>query len=138
MRKPRLLPPMPRRQPDFSLAIVNIVLLLVFFFLITGSLVQQGETEVDLAETSDLPLERLPRPLLLIDSVGAMALDGVSVTEDTLSAALDPERPEALYLLADAGLPADRLLALTARSDLKGISMRLVTLHIRPATGQVP
>ncbi len=132
MHKPRLLPPAPRRQPDFSLAIVNIVLLLVFFFLITGSLVQQGETEVDLAETSALPLERLPRPLLLIDAAGAMALDGQGVTADGLAAALGPDRPEALYLLADAGLPADRLLGLTARPDLAGISLRLVTLHRRP------
>lgn len=138
MQKARLLPPTPRRQPDFSLAIVNIVLLLVFFFLITGSLVQQGETEVDLAETSDLPLERLPRPLLLIDAGGAMALDGVAVTEDTLAETLAPDRPEALYLLADSGLQADRLLSLTARPDLAGISMRLVTLHVRPGPRQEP
>ncbi|WP_323007008.1 ExbD/TolR family protein [Pseudorhodobacter sp.] len=132
MRTARLVPSRPRRQPDFSLAIVNIVLLLVFFFLITGSLVQQGETSVNLAETSDLPLERLPRPLLLIDPQGAMALDGVPVTADQIAATFGGARPEALYLLADGGLSADRLMALTTRADLIGISMRLITLHIRP------
>lgn len=136
MRQARLAPTRPRRQPDFSLAIVNIVLLLVFFFLITGSLVQQGETNVDLAETSDLPLERLPRPLLLIDKQGDMALDGQAVTADQIASQFVEERPEAIYLLADSKLSADRLMAFTTRPDLAGISMRLITLHIRPERGQ--
>lgn len=132
MKQARLIKNRSSWQPDFSLAIVNIVLLLVFFFLITGSLVQQGETSVDLAETSDLPLERLPRPLLLIDKQGDMALDGVSVNADEIVAHLGAERPEAIYLLVDHALSADRLMALTTRPDLVGISMRLITLHIRP------
>lgn len=126
----KLAPTRLRHRPDFSLAIVNIVLLLVFFFLITGSLVQQGETTVDLAETSNLPLERLPRPLLLIDRDGAMALDGVAVAADAIAAKV--AGGDALYLLADAKLPADKLMVLTTRPDLAGVSMRLVTLHIRP------
>ncbi|MDN5786749.1 biopolymer transporter ExbD [Pseudorhodobacter sp.] len=131
MRKARLSPNHTRQRPDFSLAIVNIVLLLVFFFLITGSLVQQGETSVDLAATTELPLERLPRPLLLVDAQGAMALDGVAVTADTLAGLLGPQMPEALYLLADKGLSADLLMALTTRPDLAAVSMRLITLHER-------
>ena len=130
----KLAPTRPRHRPDFSLAIVNIVLLLVFFFLITGSLVQQGETTVDLAETSNLPLERLPRPLLLIDRDGAMALDGVAVAADAVAA--EVAGADALYILADAKLPADKLMALTTRPDLAGVSMRLVTLHIR--SGDAP
>ncbi len=132
MRAARLSPNRPRRQPDFSLAIVNIVLLLVFFFLITGSLVQTGETSVDLAETSNLPLERLPRPLLLIDRQGDMALDGQAVLAEGVAVALGQALPEALYVLADSNLPADQLMALTTRPDLQGVSLRLVTLHIRP------
>jgi biopolymer transport protein ExbD len=135
MRHARLLPPKRRKEADFSLAIVNIVLLLVFFFLITGSLVQNGETQVNLAETSELPLERLPRPLLLIDAQGKMALDGVPLVADQIVAGLGPEMPEALYLLADSGLAADRLMALTTRPDLAGVAMRLITLHIRKEGG---
>ncbi|MDG1281324.1 MAG: biopolymer transporter ExbD [Pseudorhodobacter sp.] len=131
MRKARLLPPPRRKEADFSLAIVNIVLLLVFFFLITGSLVQNGEIEIDLAETAELPLERLPRPLLLIDATGAMALDGVPLQADQIAASLGETLPEALYLLADGGLSADRLMALTTRPDLAGLSLRLITLHVR-------
>ncbi|QYK41015.1 MAG: biopolymer transporter ExbD [Paracoccaceae bacterium] len=129
MPRPMLLPPPRRRAADFSLAIVNIVLLLVFFFVITGSLVQRGETRVDLARTSELPLERLPRPLLLIDAQGGMAVDGVEVTADTLAAALSDPPPPALHVLADATLPAEVLLRLTMRPDLAPVALRLVTLH---------
>jgi biopolymer transport protein ExbD len=138
MPRPLLLPP-PRRKPaDFSLAIVNIVLLLVFFFVITGSLVQQGETRVDLARTSDLPLDRLPRPLLLIDAQGRMALDGVEVRADDIAARLPVPLPPAIYLLADARLAAEDLLRLTVRPDLAGVSLRLVTLHDSAFGGGAP
>lgn len=138
MTRPLLLPPARHRRPDFSLAIVNIVLLLVFFFVITGSLVQQGETRVDLARTSDLPLDRLPRPLLLIDAQGAMALDGVAVTADDIAARLPQPFPPALYLLADARLAAEDLLRLTQRTDLAGVALRLVTLHDSALAGAAP
>jgi len=132
MRRGSVLPPpRKRRQADFSLAIVNIVLLLVFFFLITGSMVQTGEAEVDLARTSELPLDRLPRPLLLIDQDGQLALDGTALAGDGLAAALQDDPSETLYVLADRNLPADRLLALVHRPELVAISVQLVTLHMR-------
>jgi biopolymer transport protein ExbD len=125
-----MLPPPPRRRPpDFSLTIVNIVLLLVFFFIVTGSLVQRGETRVDLARTSELPLDRLPRPLLLIDAQGAMALDGVPVTDGEIAAGLGDPLPAVLHVLADAALPASALLDLSLRDDLGAVALRLVTLH---------
>jgi biopolymer transport protein ExbD len=132
MARARMLPPPKRRRAaDFSLAIVNIVLLLVFFFLITGSLVQNGETTVDLAHTSDLPLERLPRPLLLVDRDGNLALDGVPLPVEDLAGALSVEAAPALYVLADHALTADALLRLVQRPDLAGLPVRLVTLHVR-------
>jgi len=132
MARARMLPPPKRRHPaDFSLAIVNIVLLLVFFFLITGSLVQNGETNVDLAHTSDLPLERLPRPLLLVDRDGNMALDGVPLPVTALADALHSGQAQALYVLADHALSADTLLKLVQRPDMADLPVRLVTLHVR-------
>jgi biopolymer transport protein ExbD len=132
MARAPLLPPARRPPPaDFALAIVNLVLLLVFFFMLTGSLVSREEVEVDLARTQDLPLDRLPRPLLLIDRAGNMALEGVAVPAEGLAGAL--EGAAVVNVLADAALPADRLFALVARPDLAGVAVRLVTLHERRA-----
>jgi biopolymer transport protein ExbD len=135
MARSRILSPPPRRrQADFSLATVNIVLLLVFFFLITGSMVQTGEADVDLARTSELPLERLPRPLLLIDENGNEALDGTPLAAGELGPALAEQSAGVLYVLADRDLPADRLLGLLQRPELAGIGLQLVTLHTRGAS----
>src|SRR5690606_36275072 len=56
-------PPRRRRKPDFSLTTVNIVFLLLLFYLATGSLIKKSELETDIPVTEELPLERLPRPL---------------------------------------------------------------------------
>ena len=67
-QKRKTLPKTARKIPlDFSLTTVNIVLLLIFFFLVSGSLIETEELSVDLAQTTELPLDRLPRPLLLMD-----------------------------------------------------------------------
>lgn len=131
--KRNTLPRITRKLPlDFSLTTVNIVLLLIFFFLVSGSLVETEELQVDLAETADLPLDRLPRPLLLMDVDDKLSLDGEPVTSDTLSDTLAPllaEDAPRLHILADRDVPAGTLVALIQRPDLAGIEIKLVTLR---------
>ncbi|MEM6636309.1 MAG: biopolymer transporter ExbD [Pseudomonadota bacterium] len=125
---------------DFSLAIVNIVLLLVFFFLITGTLVDSDELIVDLAETEQLPLDRLPRPLLVMLPGGAWSLDGNSISKADLAAALlsddaDGDGP-VLHLLPDKDLPASEILSLLGDPALQDVAVKLVTLRVVPEAGQ--
>ncbi len=132
-QKRKTLPKTARKIPlDFSLTTVNIVLLLIFFFLASGSLIETEELSVDLAQTTELPLDRLPRPLLLMDVGDKFLLDGSPITPDTLLTALTPllntDRPR-LHILADRDVPAGALVALIQRSDLQGIEIKLVTLR---------
>ncbi|MGR3795333.1 biopolymer transporter ExbD [Vannielia sp. SX4] len=121
-----------RRRPDFGLAQVNIVLLLVLFFLVVGTIVETDELAVELSETTDLPLERLPRPLLLIDGEGNWALDGAAMAEADVVEALripPPEgQPNAVYILAPRDMPADRLLRTMQVLLPAGRTVKLVTL----------
>lgn len=131
--KRNTLPKTARKIPlDFSLTTVNIVLLLIFFFLVSGSLIETEELSVDLAQTSELPLDRLPRPLLLMDVGDKLKLNGDPVTFDTLRASLTPllnaDRPR-LHILADRDVPASALVSLIQRADLQGIEIKLVTLR---------
>ncbi|WP_281859068.1 ExbD/TolR family protein [Litoreibacter halocynthiae] len=131
--KRNTLPQTSRKIPlDFSLTTVNIVLLLIFFFLVSGSLVETEELTVDLAQTSELPLDRLPRPLLLMDVGDKLQLNGNPVTAETLLPALTPllkaDAPR-LHILADRDVPAGALVSLIQRSDLQGIEIKLVTLR---------
>ena len=124
----RLLPPKAARQPvDTSLAIVNIVLLLIFFFLATGSLMNSPNFGVALAETSELPIDLLPQPILILEP-GGYALNGEPIEPDALAAALvdDP----ILHVLVDRDAPAGALLELMGRDDLFATEIRLVTLHL--------
>ena len=52
-----------KAQLDSSLAMVNIVLLLIFFFIASGSLLASREVTVQLPLTSQLSLDALPQPL---------------------------------------------------------------------------
>lgn len=129
----RVLPPrVPRHGVDTSLAIVNIVLLLIFFFLATGSLMNSPNFGVALAETSELPIDLLPQPILILEA-GGYALNGEAIEPDALAAALidDP----VLHVLVDRDAPATALLELMAREDLFATEIRLVTLHLSNVGG---
>lgn len=126
----RLAPAHPRPQPDFGLAQVNIVLLLVLFFLVVGTIVETDEMQVDLSQTQDLPLERLPRPLLLINQTGDWALDGAPLSQPEVIAALSaqPDSVTTVHILAPKDMPADLLLLAMQRLQVTGLGVTLVTL----------
>ncbi|MFL4472324.1 ExbD/TolR family protein [Tateyamaria armeniaca] len=89
MSKTRLPEPHTPKAIDSSLAIVNIVLLLIFFFLATGTLISSDSVEIDLPETTELPLDLLPKPLLTVDANAAMTLDGIPLESGTLGRGAD-------------------------------------------------
>lgn len=127
MPKPRLPAPRGAKAIDSSLAIVNIVLLMIFFFLATGSLISSDSVEIDLPETTQLPLDLLPKPLLTVDADAAMTLDGIPLEQGTLAAAL-LDFPT-LHVLADRNLGANALLDLLDAEQLIAVNVKLVTLH---------
>jgi biopolymer transport protein ExbD len=129
-----------RTRPDFSLTIINIVFLLLLFYLATGSLIKQNELMADIPFTKDMPLERLPRPLLLATADGTLFLDGREIALDAVrptAPAVVGDRPH-LNVLAERTLPADRLLAILAEVQAGGVSARLVTLRAPPEKGAAP
>lgn len=125
-----------RRKPDFSLSTVNIVLLLVLFFLIVGAPADQAERQIDLPITRDLPLDVLPRPLLLIEQGSdALVLDGVVVSRDALVQTVSEGGLEQLYLLVSREHPAQAVLDLTADLSNAGAEIVMVTLRLSPQEG---
>lgn len=128
--------PLPREHEkselDVSLAIVNIVLLLIFFFLATGRLLNPVGPEVDLADTTELPLDQLPSPILVVMDDGSWQLDGQDVAPDFLAIALDSlEQPVTLHLLLDRAAPANSMISVLNLPELAEREVKLVTLHRR-------
>ena len=125
-------PPDPIR-PDIPLFIVNIVLLLILFFLATGQITNGTPVEVRLAETTELPREHLPKPLLEIGPTGTLTRDGAPVAETALAEAL--AGADTLYILIARTAEASRLVEVLARPDLASVNLELVTLAGRGAGG---
>ena len=132
---PLLPPPRRKLKGDASFATVNIVLLLVFFFMITGTLVETEEMAVTLAKTEELPIDQLPRPLLLLGEGDVFILDGISVSRSGLEQVLaDNQLLQAkpvLYILAESDMPANDLMAVVQSPEMAGFTIKLVTLHTR-------
>jgi biopolymer transport protein ExbD len=131
----RLLLPQPRKKVaiDVSLAIINIVLLLIFFFLTTGQLLNPHSGDVELAETTELPLDQLPSPILVVYRDGSWAIDGTPVAPELLGLALATlPKPVILHLLINRDAPASSLLTVIDRPELANVELRLVTLRRTP------
>ncbi|MDN3713675.1 hypothetical protein QWZ10_21475 [Paracoccus cavernae] len=89
--------------------------------------------EVDLSETSALPLERLPKPLLVIDRSGEWSLDGEAITPSSCRW-LSKEAVEGdVFLVLDRAAPASQLIAALNRPELEPYRLRLVTLRQGPS-----
>lgn len=112
---------------DPALAIVNVVLLLIFFFLVSGQ-DRQDPLALDLPISTSLTPDRLPSPVLEIRPSGPWLLDGRPVQPELLAATL-PDGPEPLHVMIDRTASARELMALLARPELAARPVRLVTLR---------
>ena len=136
----RIIPvPPPRRRHDFTLTMINIVFLLLLFFLTTGSLTNREEAQSAIPVTRNLPLERLPRPLLLLQDDGALFLDGKPVPENAIAdearrAVEAAQADTMLSLLTSPDMPAGPLLALAEKLRTSGLAVQIVTLREPPDT----
>jgi len=136
------------RTLDFSLTSVNIVFLLLLFFLTAGTLLQDAESEIKAPNTEELPLARLPRPLLSVSSEGDLFLDGKPISVDQLLTTAPPQTDAEedlssaaplpiLYVMPDRDLAANRFLGIVKTIRAAGLwNITLVTIRDNGGNGQ--
>ena len=127
--------PAPRRRQDFTLTMINIVFLLLLFFLTTGSLSNREETQATVPETHTLPMERLPRPLLLLEADGRLLLDGQAISREELVAAAKRATEatgQPVSILAQRDMAASTFLTIAETLRTKQVPLQIVTLHTPP------
>lgn len=128
MARRAILPPKSEpTRPDVSFAIVNIVLLLILFFLATGALVNTPDQGVTIAETQDLPIDQLPPPVLVINADQSLVLDGMAVAPELLEEQL--ANVGVLHVIIEKTAPAVDLLRVLAQPGMEALDIRLVTVH---------
>lgn len=116
-----------RHQTNAALAIINIILLLVFFFLISGQN-RPAPITVLLPETTGLSGAALPAFALELHKGGEWRMDGQTIPPELLAAALPPgDAP--IHLIVDQNLAAGQLMTALRSPELSDRQIRLVTRH---------
>ncbi|UXX82384.1 ExbD/TolR family protein [Roseovarius pelagicus] len=111
-------PARPRTKREPTIALINIVFLMLVFFMVAGTLAQPLDPALDLVRTTDLE-GRAPPDALVISADGVLTYHG---TEITSAAAFVPRRedeagPE-VRLVPDRDLPARDLIRIAR--ELRG------------------
>lgn len=121
----------PEKKPFESiLPLINVVFLMLIFFLVAGTLKPFAELDVQPPEIAEGAAGKQARDIVLIDKVGQIAFEGVLITSEELGQKLarrvqDGEAGR-IKVLADKALPALKLvdvLAMMTRAGARHISL---------------
>jgi biopolymer transport protein ExbD len=94
----------PRREP--TIALINIVFLMLVFFMVAGTLARPLDSDLSLIRTAELE-GRPPPDALVIHPDGALSYQGVEVTSlSVYMARFDGAETPEVRLVPDRALPA--------------------------------
>ncbi|MCC6001904.1 MAG: biopolymer transporter ExbD [Pararhodobacter sp.] len=129
----QITPPLPRRRTarESVLPMINVVFLLLIFFLMTAQIEPAAPFALTPPEGEGTPGTPTPR-VLWVSAAGELAFDDQRGEAALAALAADPGPA---LLRADAGLPAAELAALLARLGALGVTE--ITLSAR-APGAAP
>ncbi|MEN3794269.1 biopolymer transporter ExbD [Fulvimarina sp. MAC3] len=130
-----------RRGQDPTIALINIVFLMLIFFLLAGTVAATSENDIELIRTSEAERTRPPAGPVGITAAGDLRYEGEAVSEDALLAALSetnaaPVAASAngasvagtpLSITADQSLPATDLIGFLRTLRAAGFEARIVT-----------
>ncbi|MEL6434673.1 MAG: biopolymer transporter ExbD [Pseudomonadota bacterium] len=113
MRRPR-----PKRRREPTIALINIVFLMLVFFLVAGTLSRPLDGDLDLVRTADLE-GALPPDTLVVHPDGRMTYRGETIGGvDAFLAQRSEEERKTVRLVPDRELPAQELVKLAR--ELRG------------------
>jgi biopolymer transport protein ExbD len=118
---------MTHRPKEPTIALINIVFLMLIFFMVAGTLSPSLDRDITLVETQTLE-GREPPDALVIDKTGELRHRGIVLT----SAAAFLDRPDSrprdvVRLLPDRDLPASQLLRISAELRAAGVDRIVIT-----------
>jgi biopolymer transport protein ExbD len=115
------LKPRRREEPEINLiSLIDVVLMLVVFFMLSSTFLEEGRMQIKLPQTSDVPLSRPKRDPLV---VSVTQQGGYRVNErELINSSADTLRAA---LLKEAG--TDRKQRITLRADAQATHQAVVT-----------
>lgn len=133
--------PKPAAEFENILPLVNIVFLLLIFFMLAGAFSSPDLLRVEPPTAEHAETEKRRDIVLLLDRQGRLALDGMVVTEEMLQVEIARHRAEqgetlALKLKADGEVDSKRLIELLEILQQSGLEkIRLLTQPLQTVTG---
>lgn len=102
-----------RKKGEPTIALINVVFLMLIFFLVAGTVAQPLDAELELVSTRDLE-GREPPNALVIHLDGRLSFRGTpQPSAAAYVAALPPEARASLRIVPDRALPAARLVEIS-------------------------
>ena len=121
----------PRAKSEPTIALINIVFLMLIFFMVAGTLSPPIDTNLTLVDTSDLE-GREPTYALVIDANGAYRFRGAPVT-DAIGYLNDLDGLSAARLMPDRAAPATAVLQAARELRAAGVeTVFIVTEKVQP------
>lgn len=115
-------PPQKRAQPESIVPMINVVFLLLIFFLMTSEIAPPAPAEITNPVSQSEAAEPVAEPKLYVDKAGEIYFEDLT-GEAALTAlqGLSAEAPKVL-LSADEGVEASKLAALLSKLAAAGLS----------------
>ena len=121
----------PRNDDDRILPLINIVFLLLIFFMVAGHLSATDPFAITPPHSDTETTPDMDTHLILIDRQGRLALDGLPLTEPALLEAFGSSSMSSVRIKADGAVDAIRVIALMER--LRGAGLTDLQLLTVPA-----
>ncbi|MCG7521160.1 biopolymer transporter ExbD [Ruegeria sp. Ofav3-42] len=112
----------PKRKRDSTIALINVVFLMLIFFLITGTLAPPLDPDLELVNTSELE-GREPPNALVLHKDGTLTFQGIPTDPETHMLG---RRSEPVRIVPDRQAPGPRLIEVTGALRRLGATSVLV------------
>ncbi len=99
----------PRRKRDTTIALINVVFLMLIFFLIAGTVATPLDPDLDLVDTSELE-GREPPDALVLHRDGTLSFRGAPIDPEIY---MDGRDPGPVRIVPDRHAPGSRLIEVT-------------------------
>ncbi len=115
-----------KRKSEPTIALINIVFLMLIFFLVAGTLAQPLDSALELVNTEDLE-SRPPPDALVVHKDGTLTYRGNAVADAAdYAATLDEESLTRVLVVPDRDLGADRLVEVSRTLRRAGASSVII------------
>lgn len=123
----RLRQPLARRaERESTIPLINVVFLLLVFFIVAGTLSAPRDTAVDLATAQAFDPAALEPGMIYVDEAGALRVAGASLAPAAAVAAASADGSARLTVVPDRRLEAARFLAILA--ELRGLTDKPIAI----------